>query len=66
VYLERSYELHQRQGNTGHTQMFMDVGVCYTLAFIFHGKEFNSEEFNLAVLCPKHDSYVGYLDFFLF
>jgi hypothetical protein len=41
VYLERSYELHQRQGDTGHTQMFMDVGVYYTLTFIFRGKEFN-------------------------
>jgi hypothetical protein len=56
VYLERSYELHQRQGDTGQPQMFMDVGVCYTLAFIFRGKEFNSEEFNLEIV----------LDFFLF
>jgi delta24-sterol reductase len=41
VYPKPSFELHQRQGDMSHAQMFTDVGVYYTPAFIFGGKEFN-------------------------
>lgn len=44
VYPEPGFELHQRQGDTSYAQMFTDVGVYYTPAFIFRGEEFNGVE----------------------
>ncbi|KAI4972985.1 hypothetical protein ZWY2020_008359 [Hordeum vulgare] len=44
IYPEPGFEHHQRQGDTSYAQMFTDVGVYYTPAFIFRGEQFDGVE----------------------